>query len=152
MSFSFKFPTRWADFDPNNHMRHSAYNDYAAEARVRLFSASGLSLYEMNRLNIGPVLFQEHTNFLKEIGIGETLKVEVLLKGCSEAGERFKFLHKIYREDGNLSAEIEIYAAWLDLKKRKLTLPPSGILEVLDSMTKTSDFETLKTSKNKPSK
>ena len=133
-------------------MRHSAYNDYAAEARVRLFSASGLSLYEMNRLNIGPVLFQEHTNFLKEIGIGETLKVEVLLKGCSEAGERFKFLHKIYREDGNLSAEIEIYAAWLDLKKRKLTLPPSGILEVLDSMTKTSDFETLKTSKNKPSK
>ena len=146
MSFSFEFPTRWADFDPNNHMRHSAYNDYAAEARVRLFSASGLSLEEMNRLNVGPVLFQEHTNFLKEIGIGETIKVEVLLKGCSKSGERFKFLHRIYREDGILSAEIEIYAAWLDLKKRKLTFPPEGIFKVLDTMTKTSDFESIKIS------
>ena len=139
MSFSFEFPTRWADFDPNNHMRHSAYNDYAAEARVRLFSASGLSLEKMNKLSIGPVLFQEHTNFLKEIAIGETIKVEVLLKGCSEAGERFKFLHKIYRE---------IYAAWLDLIKRKLTAPPDGILRVLDTMTKTSDFESIKISSN----
>lgn len=148
MAFSVGFTSRWADFDPNNHMRHSAYNDYAAEARVRLFSASGLSLEKMNKLSIGPVLFQEHTNFLKEIAIGETIKVEVLLKGCSEAGERFKFLHKIYREDGRLSAEIEIYAAWLDLKKRKLTAPPDGILRVLDTMTKTSDFESIKISSN----
>ncbi|MCA0933417.1 thioesterase family protein [Lutimonas saemankumensis] len=147
MSFSFEFPTRWADFDPNNHMRHSAYNDYAAEARVRLFRANGLSLQEMNRLNIGPVLFQERTNFLKEIGIGQTIRVEVLLKGCSELGERFKFLHRIYREDGILSAEIEIYAAWLDLKRRKLTLPPVEILKVLDSLTKTPDFEPIKISK-----
>ncbi|WKK65571.1 acyl-CoA thioesterase [Lutimonas zeaxanthinifaciens] len=147
MSFSFEFPTRWADFDPNNHMRHSAYNDYAAEARVRLFRASGLSLDKLNRLNVGPVLFQEHTNFLKEIGIGQTIKVEVLLKGCSESGERFKFLHRIYREDGKLSAEIEIYAAWLDLKKRKLTLPPEEILKVLDTMTKTSDFESIQISR-----
>jgi acyl-CoA thioester hydrolase len=149
MSFSFTFPTRWADFDPNNHMRHSAYNDYAAEARVRLFSASGLSLVELNNLNIGPVLFQEHTNFLREIGIGESIKVEVLLKGCSKSGERFKFLHRIYREDGNLSAEIEIFAAWLDLKKRKLTNPPAAILQVLDTMKKTADFETIKISKDK---
>jgi len=26
MSYKVTFPTRWADFDPNNHMRHSAYN------------------------------------------------------------------------------------------------------------------------------
>ena len=99
MSFKVSFPTRWSDFDPNNHMRHSAYNDYAAESRVRLFKKYGLSMKEFNKLNIGPVLFQENTNFMKEISMGEDITVEVLLKGISEKGERFKFLHNIYIED-----------------------------------------------------
>ncbi len=141
MSFKFSFPTRWADFDPNNHMRHTAYNDYAAESRVRLFNEYGLSLKEFNKLRIGPVLFKEETNFYREISIGDDLTVEVFLKGASEFGERFKFIHKIYRKDGILSAEIEIFGAWIDLSKRKLTTPPDIILEVFDKLAKTDDFE-----------
>lgn len=141
MSFKVTFTTRWADFDPNNHMRHSAYNDYAAESRVRLFKEYGLSMTEFNRLNIGPILFQENTNFFKEISMGEDVTVEVLLKGISENGERFKFRHKIYRADGKVAAEIEIYGAWLDLIKRKLTSPPKIITELSEEMTKTEDFQ-----------
>jgi len=141
MSFQVTFPSRWADFDPNNHMRHSAYNDYAAESRVRLFKKYGLSMTESNKLNIGPILFQENTKFLKEISMGEDVTVEVLLKGISENGERFKFLHNIYRGDGKLAAQIEIFGAWLDLTKRKLTSPPQIILGLAEGMTKTDDFE-----------
>ena len=141
MSFKVTFPSRWADFDPNNHMRHSAYNDYAAESRVRLFKKYGLSMTEFNKLNIGPILFQENTKFLKEISMGEDVTVEVLLKGFSENGERFKFLHNIYRGDGKLAAQIEIFGAWLDLTKRKLTSPPQIILKLAEGMTKTDDFE-----------
>ena len=99
MSFTVSFSTRWADFDPNNHMRHSAYNDYAAESRVRLFNAHGLSLTVFNKLNIGPVLFREETDFFREITLSDDISVELLLKGCSEKGERFKMQHKIYRGD-----------------------------------------------------
>lgn len=141
MSFKLIFPTRWADFDPNNHMRHSAYNDYAAESRVRLFKKYGLSMQEFKKLNIGPILFQENTNFLKEISMGEDITVEVLLKGMSEKGERFKFIHNIYRGDGELSAVIEVFGAWIDLNKRKLTAAPHTILELAKEMTKTKDFE-----------
>nr|WP_299046804.1 thioesterase family protein [uncultured Polaribacter sp.] len=35
MNFEVSFNTKWSDFDPNRHMRHTAYNDYAAEVRVR---------------------------------------------------------------------------------------------------------------------
>ena len=31
MSYTLEFNTKWADFDANRHMRHTAYNDYAAE-------------------------------------------------------------------------------------------------------------------------
>lgn len=141
MSFKVSFSTRWADFDPNNHMRHSAYNDYAAESRVRLFNEYGLSLTDFNHLNIGPVLFREETNFLKEIALGDDITVEVLLKGASKKGERFKFKHKIYRGDGNLAAEIEIFAAWMDLKARKLAAPPEIVMDVFVQLEKTDDYE-----------
>ncbi len=147
MSFKISFPTRWADFDPNNHMRHSVYNDYAAESRVRLFNKYGLSIKEFNALHIGPILFQEKTNFFKEISMGEDITVEVLLLGASEKGERFKFLHNMYRGDGKLSAQIEIFGAWMDLEKRKLTTPPPFILEVLHQINKTDNFEIIPVSK-----
>ena len=139
--FKVSFPTRWADFDPNNHMRHSAYNDYAAESRVRLFNEYGLSLTAFNKLNIGPVLFREETNFWKEIALSDDIVVEVFLKGVSEKGERFKLHHKIFRGDGKLAAEINIYAAWMDLKMRKLCDPPQIVIDTFKQLEKSDDFE-----------
>jgi len=143
MSFRVGFTSRWADFDPNNHMRHSAYTDYAAEARVRMFNEYGLNLIEFNKLNIGPILFREETIFRKEIRLSEDISVEVFLKGISENGERFKFSHKIFKTEGSLAAEVEIYGAWLDLKTRKLTKPPKIVLEALKDIERTEDFENI---------
>jgi len=141
MSYKVTFPTRWADFDPNNHMRHSAYNDYAAEIRVRFFKENGLSLTDLSEQSIGPVLFSENTSFYREINLSEDISVELFLKGLSENGERFKFQHKIFKQNGVLAAEIEIYGAWLDLNLRKLTTPPSKIIDSFNSLKKTDDFE-----------
>ena len=143
MSFSVGFTSRWADFDPNNHMRHSAYTDYAAEARVRMFNEYGLNLTEFNKLNIGPILFREETIFRREIRLSEDISVEVFLKGISENGERFKFSHKIFKTEGSLAAEVEIYGAWLDLKTRKLTKPPKIVMEALRDIERTEDFENI---------
>ena len=147
MSFKVLFTTRWADFDPNNHMRHSAYNDYAAEARVRLFNQKGLSLTEMNKMKVGPVLLREETNFRKEISLGENITVEVFLSGLSEKGDRFKFHHKIYREDGQLAAEIDILGAWMDLEHRKLTKAPQNIQRILDGLDRTENYELIPASR-----
>ena len=143
MAFSVGFTSRWADFDPNNHMRHSAYTDYAAEARVRMFNEYGLNLVEFNKLNIGPILFREETVFRREIRLSEDIYVEVFLKGISENGERFKFYHKVLKKDGTLAAEVDIYGAWLDLKTRKLTRPPEIVLEALKDIEKTEVFESI---------
>ena len=148
MSFSVGFTSRWADFDPNNHMRHSAYTDYAAEARVRMFNEYGLNLTEFNKLNIGPILFREETIFRREIRLSEDISVEVFLKGISENGERFKFSHKIFKTEGSLAAEVEIYGAWLDLKTRKLTKPPKIVMEALKDIERTEDFENIPLSRS----
>ena len=141
MSYKVTFSTRWADFDPNNHMRHSAYNDYAAEPRVRFFRDHGFSLSEFNKQNLGPVLFSENTKFYREVNLSEDITVELFVKGLSKDGRKFKFNHKIYKENKVLAAEMEIYGSWLDLSLRKLTVPPTKIITTFNTLEKSKDFE-----------
>ena len=64
MTFEVDFNTKWSDFDPNRHMRHTAYNDYAAEARIRYFAHVGHPVDELAKDHIGPILFEEFTHNL----------------------------------------------------------------------------------------
>jgi acyl-CoA thioester hydrolase len=141
MKFEVIFKTKWSDFDPNRHMRHTAYNDYAAEVRVRYFQEHGLSINEFAKLNIGPILFKEETTFLKEIHIGENITVKMELEGVSKGIERWRFTHQIFNKDGILAAEIKVYGAWIDLLKRKLTVPPTEFVKIFKNLPKTTDFK-----------
>jgi len=141
MSYKIKFHTRWSDFDANKHMRHTAYNDYAAEARLRFLTENGFGIDIMEQKNIGPVLFSENTIFRREVKLGEDIYVELFLEAASSKGERFKLMHHIYRKDGVLAATISCYLAWIDLSKRKLTTPPKEILKTLEFMDKLPNFE-----------
>jgi acyl-CoA thioester hydrolase len=141
MPFEIKFPTIWANFDANAHMRHTAYNDYAAEMRSRFFQENGFSLTEFAKHNIGPILFEENTRFFREIKLGENITANLELIGSSSKFERFKFKHQIIKENGVISAEIKIYGAWIDLTKRKLTVPPQEMITIFENLEKSKDFE-----------
>lgn len=143
MKFEVSFPTIWANFDANAHMRHTAYNDYAAEIRSRFFSSQGFSLTEFAKLNIGPILFEENTRFFREILLGENITANLELIGASSKFERFKFLHQIIKENGVIAAEIRIYGAWIDLTKRKLTTPPQEMIAIFEKMDTSENFENI---------
>ena len=96
MSFKVEFATKWSDFDPNRHMRHTAYNEYAAEVRIRFFSENNFSIHEFTKHNVGPILFTEEASFRKEILLGENISVNILLAGLSAKNERWKLVHEIF--------------------------------------------------------
>ncbi len=141
MSFKVSFTTRWADFDANVHMRHTAYNDYAAEVRLRHFNQFGISIQDFTSEKVGPILFEENTRFLKEIHMGEDISVSLKLKAVSSKGERWKIQHEVFNGKGELSAVISVYGAWLDLVRRKLTVPPERFQVIFSDADKTEDFE-----------
>jgi|TARA_B110000902_G_scaffold72201_1_gene85324 acyl-CoA thioester hydrolase len=141
MSFKVTFSTKWSDFDPNRHMRHTAYNEYAAEVRIRYFAEHHFSIEEFTKHNIGPVLFTEETSFRKEIHIGEDISVNIKLSGLSENNERWKIVHEVFNEAGQLSAVIKVYGAWIDLTKRKLTFLPKEAQNLFLHAERTNDFE-----------
>ncbi len=147
MSFKVHFNTKWSDFDPNRHMRHTAYNEYAAEARVRYFSHQNFSIEEFSKHNIGPILFAEETSFRKEIHIGENITVDFKLAGLSKNNERWKIINTVYNSDNELAAIIKVYGAWIDLTKRKLTTPPEEAKLLFETAERDTTFEEIILSK-----
>ena len=143
MSYQVEFTTKWSDFDPNRHMRHTAYNDYAAEARVRYFSHAGFPVDTIAKDGIGPVLFSEYTSFKKEIHIGENIFINAKLLGLSTDQRKWKIRHEVFNQTGKLSAIIDVYGAWIDLHKRKLTALPDKYKTLFNQMDKADDYTVL---------
>ncbi|MCC2545223.1 thioesterase family protein [Hymenobacter sp. BT175] len=134
MEYSKTFTVRWADLDPNVHMRHSAYTDYAAQVRLEFLADHGLPMKRLAELALGPILFREDTRFLKEIGISEAIRVTGELGGLNEDGSRWRIIHTIYKQDGRVAATVTVDGAWLDLRTRKLTVPPAEAVEAMHAL------------------
>jgi acyl-CoA thioester hydrolase len=143
MSYSKVFEVRWADLDPNMHMRHSAYNDYAAQVRFAGLTHAGFSLERFHLLKIGPVLFRETTDFLREVRAGDTITVNMLLAGASADGRKWKVRHEIFKADGQKSAQVTVDGAWFHLGERKVVAAPQELQEALNSFPKTGDFQVI---------
>jgi acyl-CoA thioester hydrolase len=128
------FDVRWADLDPNFHMRHSAYNDYAAQVRLGYLSENGYTLERFRKENLGPVLFREETKFFKEILPGDVITVDFQVTMASEDGRKWQILHTIYRKDGVKAAEIVVDGAWMDTKLRKVVAAPKDLLAMMEAL------------------
>jgi len=115
----------WAQIDANQHMRHTAYADFAAQARLTMLESLGLKPAVLYGYKIGPVLFREELIYLREVGINEHIKVTCDIVKARADGSRWTIRHDLYRSDGVKAAIIEADGAWIDMEKRKLiTLPP----------------------------
>ena len=127
MPHSQTYTVRWAELDPNGHMRHSAYADFAADQRVHWLASMGFDVKRFGELQIGPILFREETKYLKEIHGGEQIRVEGRVASAAPDGSRWTIEHTIYKADGRLAATVTVDGAWLDLGRRKLTVPPADL-------------------------
>lgn len=137
--FMQKITVRWADLDPNGHVRHSVYYDYGAQARVALLEKSGLGLQWMGKNMIGPVLFREQARFLRELHMSEEITIDFLVAGLSEDGRKWRIAHNIRRDD-ELCAVLDMDGAWLDLKARRIAVPPDELRLAFVQLPRTEDF------------
>lgn len=139
----YSFRVRWADLDPNGHMRHTAYNDYCAQARLMYFEDLGMPFDQLNEMGFGPILFREDIRFFKEMRMNELFKVGFSITKLRKDGSKWSFRHNIYKKNGDVSATIEVDGAWLDLERRKTAIPPSKLSDLLTNGVLSEDFEWL---------
>lgn len=137
----YRFRVRWADLDPNGHMRHTAYNDYCAQARLMFFEEISMPFHKLIEMNIGPILFREDTRFFKEVRMNEEFEVGFTISKLRKDGSKWSFRHNIYTYDSSLSAKVDVDGAWLDLTKRRTTIPPKELSQLMIDSYKSEDFE-----------
>ncbi len=132
--FSANFEVKWADVDPNMHLRHTVYLDYADQTRIRFFNQHGVTFNKLMKMRIGPVIFSTRSSFLKEVMLNERVSIDCTLLEMSEDGRKWRIGHSLHKEDGTLAAEMEYQGTWLDLNERKVTAPPEEIVKVMQLM------------------
>lgn len=134
------FTVIWADLDPNAHMRHSAYADYGAQARIGFLSEHGFGLEEFHQLRLGPILFREDLKYTREIRANETIRVTCEAVGISFNKKHWRIRHRIFRSDGELACTIDCQGAWFDLVNRKVVPAPVDLQAVMEKMPKSEDY------------
>lgn len=138
-----EFEIRWSDVDANRHLRNSAYIDYMSHTRMAFMMEAGMNQKSLAKHNLGPVAFYEHMYYFREFFPGQPVYVSLQLKGLSEDGMYFEFLHNFYDKDGRNCARCEMMGGWIDLMSRKLTGLPKEFFEKFDALEKTDDFRIL---------
>lgn len=131
----------WSDTDPNSHLRHSAYSDFATHARVSFFAAHGFSLDRLSQHQCSPILLREETVFLREVLLGEEVQIGVELKCCTENYSRYTIQHRITKKNRKEAARVVVDGAWVHRLTRTLMLPPKLLIaKVLDIVPRAPDF------------
>ncbi len=90
----------WSMVDANMHLRHSAYADFAAQARLEVLNQSGFTAEMMEQLQVGPILFREELIYMREVRPNDTIKVTCTLTKTRKHGSRWSFRQEIFRSDG----------------------------------------------------
>ncbi len=136
----------WGDMDFNSHMRNTAFLDKAADVRMLFFAENGFAMQEFSRLGIGPVIFKDEIEYLREVRLLEKFEVTLAAAGGAEDGSRFLLRQEFRLDGGRVAARVQSLGGWMDLARRKLTLPPDSLLESMRRLERTEDFVVLPSS------
>lgn len=132
---------RWADIDANRHLRHSVYYDYGASLRMSILSELGLTTRKLEEIMVGPILFREEAIFRREIVFEDVITLNVELIKATPDYARWSLRHNFTKADGTLAATVTVDGAWIDMVKRKLTVPNLLIHDVFEKFPKAADFQ-----------
>lgn len=143
-AFQEHFTARWADLDANRHLRNTLFSEFATHTRFRLLEAHGFPQAAFHAHRFGPVMFREEIRYRREVRFGDRITVNVLFAGLSADGSQWKVRQEVTREDGRQAAILTIDGAWIHLDTRRLVPPPPDLLEVIQRLPRTRDFEELR--------
>ena len=141
MKLCYEGQVMWSQMDINQHLRHSAYADFAAQARLNMLDAVGLTVSLMTDTKIGPVIFREELRYLREVRIGELIKVNCEVNSARADGSRWSVRHELIRSDGVTAAIIICEGAWMDTEKRRLTPLSPEMSAMFLELPKSEDYQ-----------
>jgi acyl-CoA thioester hydrolase len=144
MSYEKSFTVRWSECDMNGHARNTAYLEYCIDVRLSYLAERGFGWEEFRRLGFGPIMFREEIDYLREVRLLEEIRVNYQQLGLSPDGSRFRVSHELFRADGQQAARLVVSGGWLDLRTRKLVVPPEQVASIMRAIPRSPEWEELR--------
>lgn len=144
--FEKRFQVGWRDVDPNGHVANMVYLEYAVDTRIAYFASQNFPPMNFVKLGFGPVIKSDFVEYFREAVMLDELRVTNENGGHSEDGSRFKVVNNIYKSSGEHAARVTSIGGWLNLRERKLMAPPDDLKSAWLTLTRTDDFEELRSS------
>jgi acyl-CoA thioester hydrolase len=143
--FEKTFHVGWAHIDMNGHLGNTSYIDLALDVRMFFFAEHGFPVEEFRRQSFGPVIFKDEMEYYREFHLLDRIRITFQAAGMSEDGSQFRLRNDVFRADGRLAARLTSVGGWLDLERRKLRVPPDGLLATMKDLAPTEDYTILPT-------
>jgi acyl-CoA thioester hydrolase len=130
----------WTDLDANNHVGNTRYLEYSTQTRLLYLAENGFGPQDFRAAGIGPVTFEDHVVYKRELHYQERFSVTFTVGGLSESGSKFTCVNRVYTHDGALSAEVRATLAWFNLTTRKIVVPPPPLAAAMNALLREDDF------------
>jgi acyl-CoA thioester hydrolase len=140
---AWQFTVLWGDLDANQHMRNTAYLDYAAQSRFVFLGSQGFPPAEFRRHRIGPVVLRDELEYRRELHHLDTFTLTLELEAMSADGAKFLLANAFTNSREQLAAIVKSEGAWFDLEARRVAAPPAGLLAAMNRMPRSARYRQL---------
>ncbi|MFC4077821.1 acyl-CoA thioesterase [Salinithrix halophila] len=137
MKHEFELTVRSTDVDMIGHVNHAKYLEYMEWARFEWMRGLGLTIEEMNRRRLMPVVVHVAVNYRKELRMDE--RVRVVSEPARLGNKSVVIAQRLYNSTAELVCEAEITSVVIDAVKRKAAPLPPEFQELFETVKLTNE-------------
>ena len=126
--FSKKFIVTNDFIDQNGHLSEVGYYFYAVQTVWEKNKVIGINSL-LEKLKIGPIIFNTSIEFKKEVFLEETININMKFSNILDNGRKWTRNNEIFKENGDLSAVVISNGAFFSRETRKVITPPEEIFK-----------------------
>lgn len=127
-STEIKISETW--LDSFGHVNHARYLELYEQARWDWLAEKGLDLPYIQRTGVGPVILRVEVDYRRELLPRQ--RVRITTRTAAYDKKIFVLQQQMLLPDGELSSELRVTGGLMDMRARKLILPPQDWLEAFD--------------------
>ncbi|MFP5492223.1 MAG: acyl-CoA thioesterase [Bacteriovoracia bacterium] len=129
MNFKFDYRVQVKEFhlDTFGHVNNAMYLVLYEEARWDFITTNGFGLDRIKADKMGPVIIEAQVKFKRELVNREWINIQS--RPGEVNGKLMEINQQIVRPDGKVASEAKFLVGFMDLKERKLIVPPQDWLK-----------------------
>lgn len=127
-STEIKISETW--LDAFGHVNHARYLELYEQARWDWLAEKGLDLPYIQRTGVGPVILRVEVDYRRELLPRQ--RVRITTQTIAYEKKIFVLQQQMLLPDGELSSALRVTGGLMDMRARKLIVPPQDWLQAFD--------------------